>query len=426
MGQANSIFGGWVRRARGVAAGLLLYLLSFCIPAKSEGMPPILQLSPVGASAGAPRIAASPDRDCTVVWQQSDATSPTLAVVARQRRAGQWGPLQRIGGDIPGFEAREPVLRLDTSNQPHVLWINSNGQQHFLEYAFLMESTWVRYGLIGAVSAQKIEHPVMLLGPHNTFFAAWQERLGVDYQIHAFVIDALGNTHHSILEGADQFKYVIYPELVELPAAVPGQSARIAVVWFSLEGPRAQLEMRQWNEAEKEWKPITAPRWTEKSLEYLPLVAGSAQSGLFLLGYQPAGRYDRIFLSTQATPIAYLDQNSPVQNRLPRIGGSLNGVFGLAWQQETAAGTILVHGALQPSGEIQTLPLAKANPLVPAQPDTSLTSNSLVSVWLNLVPGSNELAGENPVSYTAVFFTEREIEALAWRKATPPPADAPR
>lgn len=426
MGQGNHTFQRWMSQAWRIAPGLLLSLFLLNISAYADQLSPIVQISPAAVSAGSPRIAASPEGDCTVVWHQSDATSPTLAVMARQRREKQWGPTQRIGGDIPGFEAREPIVRLDSSGQPHVLWINSNSQHHFLEYAFLMESAWVRYGLIGAVSPQKIEHPVMLLGPHNAFFAAWQERLGVDYQIHAFVIDALGNTHHAILEGADQFKYAIYPELVELPAAAPGEPSRIAIVWFSLEGPRAKLEMREWKEAEKEWKPVVAPGWAEESLEYLPLVSGSAQSGLFLVGYQPAGRFDRIFLNTQSIPLAYLDQNSPVQNRLPRIGGSVNGSFGITWQQETAAGTILVHGALRPSGEIQTFSLAKANPLVPAQPDTSLSSTSIVSVWTSLVPPASRSANAGDSQITAVFFMERAIESAGWRKAVPPADSAQR
>jgi hypothetical protein len=297
--------------------------------------------------------------------------------------------------------------------------VNGNEQRNSLEYTFFTESVWVPYGLLGPVSTQKIEHPVMMVGPRNQLFVVWQERVGVSYQIHAFVIDAKGNSYHHVLDGKEQLRYVIYPDLMELAPATPGEDPRVAVAWFSLEQPEAKLEMRVWAPAQLDWLPAEPPAWTTGALESLPLVAASPESGYILVGYRPQGRYDRIFMTSERFSLAYLDANDPVQSRFPRVSEPLNGVFGFAWQQESEDGISLVQAALRPTGEIFSAPLARADALLPPQPDVALSAGSLMAVWTTLVREPATQNTTTTLQRPVIYFSESTIPDTAWRPIVP-------
>lgn len=392
----------------------VIFLLFLSLPIFAQE---ITRISQPGISATEPRMASASDGDCAVVWQQSTAALPAPVVAIRQRRLGVWGPVQVVGSGTPGGSVREPLIRLDSSEHPHVVWVSGNDRENSLQYSFLAESVWVRYGQIAPPTSHKIEHPVLMMGPHKQMFLVWQESVGLVYQIHAFVIDTKGNATHRILAGQDQMRYVIYPDLMEIPPALPGQEPRIAVVWFSLEKTEGALEMRIWDPLKGDWTTEKAPAWTAQSLQSLPLVAGSPAGAPILIGYRPEGRYDRIFLSSEKFPLAYLDGKTAVQNRLPRIGQPLNNTFGLVWQQETDEGINLVQGALRPTGSIFSAPLAQVDSLLPPQPDVALSTQTLMTVWTALV---REPTLQNPISTTAfqipaIYFSELKISDSAWR-----------
>jgi len=393
-----------------VAVGLCAWLVALAPSRADEPQ----ALSGSGTVAVSPRIASAANGDCAVVWQERGSAGRPDRIVTRSRQGGSWGAARGLSRCEPA-SARDPVIALDSGGKPHAVWVVEQDGHTRLHYSFVTVSRWVAPRPLTPDTPHRIQRPQLAIGPGGEVFVTWQESEGSDYQIHAMVIDASGRRHHDVLEGAERMCFAIYPDLVLLPPDDQGAARRMAVCWYNLEGDQARLEMRvwMWNAWRRSWSRYQRPQWAPELLQSLPLVAATESEGLLLVGHRSAGRLDRVFLSSERFPLAYLDNTPLAQSRFPRVGRSADGTVGLVWQQETDQGAALMQAALRPSGEIFASRLADMDPCVPPQPDAALGADSLMVVWAAPADG----ASPGP----AVWFAETALADPPWRALTPAP-----
>jgi hypothetical protein len=410
----------------------LAIFLSLAAPCPAQSGPAIL-LSPPGSQE--PSIAAAPNGDCAVAWVRlrPDGTPDSLEL--RRRVKGVWSPVETPCPARPNVLVREPIVRLDSSGNPHLVWVAAQGALTSLEYAFYTGSSWSRFegqSLLPRLSSLRIEHPVMKILPRNKttrlgdeVFLAWQERAGSNYCIRVFVIDSKAEVHCAALAGEQSPRYVVYPDFLELPPAKAGGEPRVGVCWYSLDLAEPRVEMRAWDDASREWRLENYPQWTPQELHSLPLVLATAAREPFLVGVDSQ---ERISLLLRPIPPVVLSGKNSSRNRLPRASPPDRGTFGLLWQEETAGGVRLVQAALRPEGSVFSETLASESDLFfPFAPDVALAGNNLLAVYVAKVTSPMDPTGPPLTVWQlpCVVLRETSIPGDAWEAILPETSPKP-
>ncbi|MBN1868869.1 hypothetical protein JW916_16445 [Candidatus Sumerlaeota bacterium] len=375
-----------------------------------------------GAIVSSPRVACSASGDCTIVWRRTLPSGLGSSIAVRRRVDGRWTEEESLASPNRATQARQPVVRLDSSANPHVVWVGEKDGSTFLEYAFLVDlgrPVWSYFPSL-ASSRNTIEFPTLALGPRDQTFVAWQEREGSLSRIHAFVVDDAGETHHAVLDGQDKAHEVVYPDLVSIPPTVAGGEPRMAVYWLNLDGLEPRIEMRRWDPETRDWTPFAPPQWPKEVVETLPYILSSPETEPFLVGHRPVGRYDRVFLCSGEGDVTYLDPAAEAWNRFPVASLELDERRGMVWEQESNGATTLIQAVVKPKAllagagsAIVTRPLAVADSYLVPEPDVAISGRSLLSVWIGWNRPQTPLEEPSGSGGTpAVFFSETDLASF--------------
>ncbi len=397
-----------------IALGILL---APCL-SRAQDMPAPLPLSGDEGRVSMPAIASTADQTA-VAWCHENADEKKAILLRTRNQLGKWSLPQSIYQMQSPASCSDMAMQYDSANRLQLAWIVDYDGGSEIHYQVFIEGRWLRYEPIRTPSGLQAENLSFHILPadgnerkNDSVFIAWQERTGSYYRIRSFVLDSGGLLHDVILAGEQTMAYVMYPDLVFLPAPSndPDSGPRMGISWFDLDADPVRLEFRSWNPEESRWE-VYSHAYNEQAaslIQSMPLVASSVQGGPYLLGNGEWNGFDQILLQSPSRQAIPLNPAPATHNRFPVASNSSDLVIPFIWQREEADAIYLVQGALHPAGAFAAARLAPVDSYVPAEPDVCWADGALQAVWIAMDQSGDDTG---PVLY----FQETPITVNDWR-----------
>ncbi|MBU6338122.1 MAG: hypothetical protein KGR19_09990, partial [Acidobacteria bacterium] len=153
-------------------------------PAGSTAFGPVELLSAAGQTAGAARIAVSPEGETTVVWQRDNGSQYVIQATTRAPGSSVFG--QPVDLSDASQTALQPELAVAPDGAVTVAWYRSNGSENIVQ-ASTREPGAATYGVPVDLSAtgQNATQPALASAADGAVTAAWQRQDGSNWIVQA-------------------------------------------------------------------------------------------------------------------------------------------------------------------------------------------------------------------------------------------------